>query len=113
MSEMSDMRDFPIKKKYTRREVEELLKELDTAREKIDRIERAKRVLMDKLEAIGELNGSTPEDCERGPWCDACEFNRTFVYREYRPGGHNVRVVGSACGKGKSCPNFVQRSVEE
>lgn len=115
---MSEMTPFTRKRKYSYAEYKALFDELTDTKHKLEMAEKDKHALMAKLGALDELNDSTPEDCERGSWCEVCEFNRTFVYRERTIGfggmGESyIRVRGSACGKGKSCPNFVQRSVEE
>jgi hypothetical protein len=59
-----------------------------------------------KLAACNHAISSTPSDCKRGPWCEACGFrkeirvNRGFVISDI--------VV---CGKGDSCVNFIQQEM--
>lgn len=87
-------------------ELEEELAEVKHSRDKYMTMAADLKV---KLEEIGKLNETIPEDCEKGPWCKACEFVRTFHYNEYYGYGNYKVNVAYTCGKGKSCKNFVQR----
>lgn len=66
-----------------------------------------------KLREIGRIEEMVPTDCVKGPWCEACEFVRTFHYNNYY--GYNCKSLQTiyVCGKGESCKNFVQRKVDE
>lgn len=67
-----------------------------------------------KLEALSELEETIPEGCEKGPWCKACEFVRTYHYTEYygHYGGHSLETIYT-CSKGESCKNFVQKEIKD
>lgn len=67
-----------------------------------------------KLDEVSKLEESIPEGCEKGPWCKACEFVRTFHYTEYYGpyGGHSLETIYT-CSKGKSCKNFVQKEIKD
>lgn len=66
-----------------------------------------------RFEELGEFEESIPEDCVRGPWCEACEFVKTFHVTRYYGFGHSQIETAYICGKGKSCNNFVQKKYEE
>jgi hypothetical protein len=61
-----------------------------------------------KLEQIGSVSEKLPEDCVKGPWCQACDFSKTFHYTDYYAGPLRT---GYVCGKSESCKNFVQKEV--
>ncbi len=68
-----------------------------------------------KLEAVSKLEESIPEGCEKGPWCRACEFCRTFHYTSglSLPGYPGRKNVIYTCSKGESCKNFVQKEIKD
>ena len=97
-----------------RKRIEELEEKLyDTERERDKYIAEA-TILEAKLREIGRLEETIPADCEKGPWCKACEFVKTFHYTEHygRYGGTSLETL-YVCNKGNYCQNFVQRKVEE
>lgn len=94
---------------FNKNRVTELERELAYAKRDLDKYMTEAARLKTKLEEIGKLNESIPEDCEKGPWCKACEFARTFHYNEYYGLGNYETNVVYACGKGKSCKSFVQK----
>jgi hypothetical protein len=79
----------------------------------LDDVRRACNTNAQVLEEVGKLRETEPEGCVRGPWCKACEFVKTFYYREYFVSGCYNTQVGYMCGKGESCKHFTQRKVEE
>ena len=98
---------------FNRKRVKELERELNTAKNKNEQLHSELAALRLKFEAMGELEESIPEDCVRGPWCESCDFVKTFHYiRHYGLGAHDVKTA-YVCGKGKSCNNFVQKKYEE
>ena len=63
----------------------------------------------EKLKQMSELAETVPTDCVRGPWCQACEFVKTFHYNEsYGLGGYST-ITAYVCGKGESCKHFIQK----
>jgi hypothetical protein len=98
---------------FNRKRVRELEEKLAKAEESRDKyIGQAARldVIFQEME---ELKETIPEDCVRGPWCEACEFVKRYYYTEhYGLGSHYTRTA-YVCGKGKSCNNFVQKKYEE
>lgn len=98
---------------FNRKRIKELEEKLyDTELERDKYIGKAAE-LDAKLREIGRLEESVPTDCVKGPWCEACEFVRTFHYRKYYGHSNYSTNCMYVCGKGESCKNFVQRKVEE
>ena len=94
---------------FNKKRVAELERELADVKRSRDKYITEAANLKVRLDEITSLNESIPEDCEKGPWCKACEFARTFHYNEYYyPGNFEINVL-YACGKGKSCKSFVQK----
>lgn len=67
----------------------------------------------DTIRDITRLRDNTQEDCIKGPWCQSCEFVKSYrIYGRRDPNFTSVKLV-YICGKAESCPNFVQREVKE
>lgn len=94
--------------------IKNLEKKLCDAEYERDRYITKADELATKLKEITKLEDSIPEGCEKGPWCKACEFVRTYHYTEYYGayGGHSLETIYT-CSKGKSCKNFIQKEIEE
>lgn len=60
--------------------------------------------LQEKLKDISEYEDTTPEDCVRDKYCEACEFGKIYHV-------HSALLSRqfAMCTKGKSCPNFIQK----
>lgn len=97
-----------------------LRKVSDLTREICEKDDRIKELEADVAEKEAEINrlsqtlcdytalrDATPDDCKRGEWCKACEFVKEF---RVRCGPWRTHTIW-ACGKGESCPNFVQKEV--
>lgn len=93
---------------FNRKKVAELQKTISELRTERDRYQSSIASLENKFEKLGELEETVPEGCVRGPWCKACEFVKTFHHVEYIGFGQHTTVTAYACGRGKSCVNFVQ-----
>lgn len=83
---------------------------------RIEDLERKNNNLVDEIAALkikfdemAELEESVPSDCVRGPWCQACEFVKTYSYHHHYGFGQWDTVTAYRCGKGESCKNFVQK----
>lgn len=98
---------------FNRKRVKELEKRLFDAERARDRYREDFDIISKKFEAIRQLEESTPSDCVRGPWCRACEFVRSFHYREYPSHGYSSLVTAYICSKGDSCKHFTLRKDEE
>lgn len=98
---------------FNRKKMAELQKTISELRAERDRYQDSTTALKHKFEALGELEEAVPEGCVRGPWCKACEFVKTFHYDEYVGFCQHKTVTVYACGKGKSCSNFVQKELSE
>ena len=94
---------------FNRKKVAELQKTISELRAERDRYKISTESLERKFEALGELEEAVPDGCVRGPWCKACEFVKTFHHIEYVGFCQRKTVTAYACGKGKSCTNFVQK----
>lgn len=94
---------------FNKKRVAELEMELADVKRARDKYITKSANLKAKLDEIASLNESIPEDCEKGPWCKACEFVRTFHYNEYYGCGNYETNIVYVCGKGKSCKSFVQK----
>ena len=99
---------------FNKKRIADLEKKLHETERERDKYISKSAELASKLEEIGELAETIPEGCQKGPWCKACEFSRTFQYTEYYGpfGGHSLETI-YACSKGKSCKNFVQKEIKE
>lgn len=97
---------------FNKKRIAELEKKLHETELERDRYISKSAELAVKLDEVSKLEETIPEGCEKGPWCKACEFVRTFHYTEYYGayGGHSLETV-YACGKGKSCKNFAQKVI--
>lgn len=93
--------------------VENLEKKLRETEYDRDRYISKAAELATNLEEVTKLEETIPEGCEKGPWCKACEFVRTFHYIEHY-GAYSGRSIKTiyACSKGKSCTNFVQKEID-
>ncbi len=98
---------------FGRKRIKELERKLYAAERDRDRYSREAAELAVEFRAMGELKETVPEDCVRGPWCEACEFVKKYYYvHEYGLGMSNTKA-GYMCSKGKSCNNFVQKENKE
>lgn len=88
---------------FNRNRVAELEYKLDIVERERDRYKSDIDILTKKCEELCKLDEVIPEDCEKGPWCKACEFVRSFNLGRWN--------VVYACSKGKSCKNFVQKDI--
>jgi hypothetical protein len=93
---------------FNRKKLAELQNTISELRAERDRYKMCTAELESKFEKMGELEETVPDGCVRGPWCKACEFVKTFHHVEYVGFGQHTTVTAYACGKGKSCSNFVQ-----
>ena len=98
---------------FNRKKVAELQRTISELRAERDRCRINTEALERKFAALGELEEAVPDGCVRGPWCKACEFVKTFRHVEYVGLCERVNVTAYACGKGKSCTNFVQKELSE
>lgn len=87
-------------------ELERELKDRDTQINKMD------SCLKDYIRAFEDMQtmlDNTPNDCVRGEWCKACEFVKKYDI----PSLYTLGYTSYICGKGESCPNFIQKSKGE
>lgn len=89
---------------FSRKKVRELEDKLRIAERERDDYKSEVYELRDGLKSIEKAIDSTPKDCIRGSWCQACEFGKELtvsgVFRNY---------TFCVCGKGDSCKNFIQK----
>lgn len=98
---------------FNKKRVAELEKKLYEANLDLERyISKAAEFEM-KLDEVSKLEETIPEGCEKGPWCKACEFVRTFHYTRglSLPGYPRSTNVIYTCSKGESCKNFAQKVI--
>ena len=95
--------------------IEDLEKKLRETEQERDRYISKAAELEVRLREISKLEETIPEGCEKGPWCKACEFVRTFHYTRglSLPGYPKISNVIYTCSKGESCKNFVQKEIED
>lgn len=94
---------------FNLKRVKELERELEKTKRERDDYRSVVEVLEAKFEEMGRLQESVPKDCEKGPWCESCTFVRTFHHRQYSAYFRSIEETAYICGKGASCPNYVQR----
>lgn len=97
---------FNIKK------VEELERELEKAKRRIDGYRHDLSVAEDHIKHLTKIKESIPERCTPGDYCRACEFGKEYFYHSYNY-GYETTITAYLCNKGNSCPNFVQKKVDE
>lgn len=99
---------------FNRQRIAELESKLHETEQDRDRyISKAAELEM-KLREISRLEESIPEGCEKGPWCKACEFCRTFHYTGgISLSGYRSMNVIYTCSKGESCKNFIQKEIKD
>lgn len=98
---------FNLKRvKFLQEELERVTQERDLYKLTFDSYER-------KIDAMSKLEESIPEGCERGPWCKACEFVRTFHLINRSTYGYHTTTVAYVCGKGASCAQFLQMKADD
>ena len=100
---------------FNRQRIVELEKKLHKTELDRDRYISKAAELEVKLREISKLEETIPEGCEKGPWCKACEFVRTFHYTRGLsiPGYPRSTEVIYTCSKGESCKNFVQKEIKD
>lgn len=89
---------------FNKKRVAELEKKNEQLKNDICELRSERDHLKLKLSTAVTLHESTPEDCKRGKWCEACEFAKEFHYSSGW-----VNRTGYFCGKGESCNNFIQK----
>lgn len=87
------------------RKVSDLVSQIREKDERIEELESEITRLSDRMRAFFAAEDGTPDDCKRGEWCKACEFHKAL----HIPHGHWGYDTVYFCGKGDSCPNFVQK----
>lgn len=97
---------------FNKKKVAELERELAATRKSRDEYMRRASDYATEFIAMSELKETIPEDCVRGPWCEACEFVKTFHVSHYYGFVESDVRTAYVCGKGKSCNNFVQKKFE-
>lgn len=95
-----------------RKKVAELERQVQELERKNHNLIDENAALKMKFDQMAELEESVPSDCVRGPWCQACEFVKTYSYHQHYGLGQWHSVTAYMCGKGESCKNFVQKELD-
>lgn len=102
-------------KKKLKSRIEELVAENKNLKSRIEELVDKNENLESKIEKLNndldeitsDIN-TTPEDCKRGEWCEACEFAKFYsITNNYH---YSTKCT---CGKAEVCKNFVERHEED
>lgn len=97
---------------FNKKKVAELERELAATRKSRDEYMRRAAEYATVFAGMETLEETVPKDCVRGPWCEACEFVKTFYVSHYYGFAQSDVRKAYVCGKGQSCNNFVQKKFE-
>lgn len=88
--------------------------ELESKELLINVLDEKLKECINQLEEAQSCIDSMPVDCVRGEWCRSCEFVKSYYEPDFELYGYKIHgPTVYICGKGESCPNFIQKSKGE